>query len=114
LGFTDDIYKLLLVADVFVLASETEGLSCSVIEAMSSSLPVIATNVGGNSELIQHDISGIIVDDTGEPLINSMRVLKEDKSKRTKYGDSSLERFDQFFSAERMVQKYESLYDKIT
>jgi glycosyltransferase involved in cell wall biosynthesis len=51
LGFRKDIENLLLASDLFVLPSEDEGLSCSVIEAMFASLPVIMYDVGGNREL---------------------------------------------------------------
>lgn len=52
LGFRKDVAKLLLMADCFVLASEFEGMPYSIVEAMASSLPVIASNVGSNKEVL--------------------------------------------------------------
>ena len=57
LGQRDDIPELLRKADMFVLPSKTEGLSCSILEAMASGLPILASNVGGNYELVERRTS---------------------------------------------------------
>ena len=61
LGLRNDIPALLNISDVFVLASQSEGLSCSIIEAMAAGLPSVVTDVGGNPELIKDGINGILV-----------------------------------------------------
>ena len=54
LGFIEDIPKILLAMDGYICASHTEGFSNAILEAMAAKLPVIATNVGGNPEIIKH------------------------------------------------------------
>jgi len=61
LGQRNDIPSLLNLSDCFVLASRSEGLSCSIIEAMAAGLPVIATDVGGNCELVTNAVNGYLV-----------------------------------------------------
>ena len=61
MGSRDDVTNILGALDVFVLPSIIEGLSYSILEAMASSLPVVATDVGGNSELIVDGESGILI-----------------------------------------------------
>lgn len=61
LGERDDVPRLLSAADAFVLASDTEGMSRSILEAMAASLPIIATDVGGNSDLVVPNKNGYLV-----------------------------------------------------
>lgn len=61
LGLRDDVDALLRAADALVLASRTEALPTVVLEAMATGLPVVATNVGGIPEMVEHDRSGILV-----------------------------------------------------
>ena len=61
LGTRDDVPRLLQAADVFVLSSLSEGISKAILEAMSTGLAVVATNVGGNPELVLQDRTGILV-----------------------------------------------------
>ncbi|WLT30007.1 glycosyltransferase [Geothrix sp. PMB-07] len=61
LGQRSDVPRVLVAADAFVLSSAWEGLPNTVMEAMASALPVVATNVGGVSELLEEGVSGFIV-----------------------------------------------------
>lgn len=61
LGPTDRVYEVLKAADVFVLPSDTEGLSNAMLEAMASELPVVATSVGAAVDLLAHGRGGILV-----------------------------------------------------
>ena len=62
LGHQADVSKLYCVADLFVLPSYTEGMSNSLLEAMAAGLPVVASNVGGNKDVIKDQQSGFLVD----------------------------------------------------
>ena len=66
LGYRKDVAQLLATFDCFVLSSRSEGLSMTLLEAMAAGLPVVATDVGGNSEVVQHEETGFLVP-TGEP-----------------------------------------------
>jgi glycosyltransferase involved in cell wall biosynthesis len=60
-GAVTDLQGHLSSADIFVLPSRSEGFSNAIIEAMAAGLPVVATDVGGNAEAVEHGVSGIIV-----------------------------------------------------
>ena len=59
-GFRDDVFKLLRRASVYVCSSVSEGLSLSILEAMAAGKPVVATNVGGNPEVVRDGETGVI------------------------------------------------------
>lgn len=61
LGARADVENILPALDIFVLASSTEGMSNAILEAQACGLPVVATDVGGNPELIEHEVSGLLV-----------------------------------------------------
>lgn len=67
LGQRDDVPELLSRADIFFLISDSEGMSLSLIEALASGLPVIATKVGNNSELVEHEHSGYLITPGSQP-----------------------------------------------
>ncbi len=60
-GFQGDVRPYFCAADIFVLTSHIEGLPLSVVEAMACGLPCVATNVGGNSEAVAHNVNGLVV-----------------------------------------------------
>ena len=80
LGYRNDIHKIDKVVDVFILPSFKEGLSVSIIEAMASGLPVIASDIRGNRDLIKHSKGGFLFnpEDCNE-LAQYMKRLIEDK-----------------------------------
>jgi glycosyltransferase involved in cell wall biosynthesis len=87
LGARSDVPDLLAAMDVFVLPSRTEGYSLALVEASAAALPIIATAVGGNAEIVQDGVTGRIIpagDD--ERLIAAMRELAVDSGLRTALG----------------------------
>jgi glycosyltransferase involved in cell wall biosynthesis len=60
-GGVTDLHKHLSTADIFVLPSRSEGFSNAIVEAMAASLPVVATEVGGNAEAVKNGVSGFLV-----------------------------------------------------
>ena len=104
----------LLEADVFVLPSRGENLPITILEAMAIALPVVATRVGGISELVQNGATGILVEpDDVEALANALGRLVDDASLRATMGRSGVcriaERFDASEAGTEMLDLYERL-----
>ena len=111
LGRRNDIQKILQALDVFVLNSKTEGMSYAVLEAMASGLPVIATAVGANTELIDHGKEGYLIPQ-GD--INCMtqdiaRIISDTSLIKT-MGISARKKIVENYSLEKMISAYQELY----
>ena len=96
-GYQSDVGKYLLLFDLFVLASKTEGLGTSILDAQSVGLPIVATNAGGIPEAVQNNINGILVEsqnanDLAVAIIN----LVDNKEKREQLGLSGKESVKNF------------------
>ena len=100
--------------DVYVSASETEGMSNSILEAMASGKPVIATAVGGNPELIRNGSTGYLVPPYApEAIAAGARVLTNDPELRVRMGSNARRTVEQRFSTAAMVTASEELYTKL-
>ncbi len=111
LGVRDDIPNILTALDIFVLPSIIEGLSYSILEAMASSLPVVATDVGGNSELIKNGENGYLIPPKKpEILADVLFRLVSDEKLRESLGKSARQRVQEKFSLQEMVQSYQRMY----
>lgn len=110
-GSRDDVPELMRAMDVFVLGSRREGISNTVLEAMASGLPVIASAVGGNLELVRHGYSGILVP-PGEPASIAAALIDyvAHPSLRLDHGLRARARVEQEYSLRRMLADYENLY----
>ncbi len=113
LGRRSDIDRLLNAADFFVLPSDIEGLPLSILEAMAHGLPIIASNVGGVPEIIQHDINGLLVPAGDDAALSAaIRRVTTDPALRRRLGDAARERANTTFSLSTMVHKYDQVYDE--
>jgi sugar transferase (PEP-CTERM/EpsH1 system associated) len=114
LGERRDVPTLLRALDVFVLPSRAEGMSNTILEAMATGLPVIATDVGGNPELVEPDVTGRLVP-SGDPnaLEAALRVYVSDSYLRSQQGKAGRERVLQHFSLDRMAQAHRGLYTSL-
>jgi sugar transferase (PEP-CTERM/EpsH1 system associated) len=114
LGMRQDVPALLRGFDVFVLPSVAEGISNTVLEAMATGLPVVATRVGGNPELLEHGVTGMLVP-PGNPLVlaAALRCYVEDANLRLGHGEAALRRVLAHFTLDRMAQAYRDLYQSI-
>lgn len=114
LGHREDVPSILNLMDIFVLSSRLEGCSISILEAMASGKPVIATEVGGNPELILKGKSGFLVPSAEpEKLAEKMVLLLKDENLRREMGEEGKNRVKEKFSLERMAKNYEELYSSI-
>ena len=113
-GARDDVPALLRAMDVFVLPSRAEGISNTILEAMATGLPVIATRVGGNPELIIDGITGCLVPPSDvEALAHAMARYATDGFLRAEQGRAARERAVMRFGLEQMVRRYDVLYGRL-
>ncbi|MCD6578722.1 glycosyltransferase family 4 protein [bacterium] len=112
-GFRKDIGELLNYLDIYVHGVHNEGLGTSIIEAMSTGLPVIATNVGGIPELIENNVNGYLSPASSpKRLSEKMALLMSDKELREKFSKNNMEKAKEF-SMEKMAKKNYQLYREI-
>jgi glycosyltransferase involved in cell wall biosynthesis len=109
-GARDDVEKILNGFDIFVLSSIAEGVSLSLLEAMSAQLPVVATMVGGNIEVVQEDCGKLVP--AGRPDVMAEALLEyiDNAELRQTHGRNGRNRVLAHFSLKNMVRHYEALY----
>jgi sugar transferase (PEP-CTERM/EpsH1 system associated) len=113
-GDREDIPELLACLDVFVLPSLGEGISNTVLEAMATGLPVIATRVGGNPELVEEGVTGLLVPagDTAA-LAQATRELLDDPARCEQLGRVAAQRARTTFDWDATVAAYLQVYDEL-
>jgi sugar transferase (PEP-CTERM/EpsH1 system associated) len=106
-----DVAAFLNALDIFVLPSLREGMSNTLLEAMAAGLPIVASRVGGNPEIIQEENSGCLfkAGDVTE-LTARLEHLAHCPALRRKWGQAARERAESEFSLERMIDRYHDLY----
>lgn len=113
-GVFEDVREILNASDVFVLSSDWEGMPNVVLEAMASGLPVVATAVDGSTELVATDQTGLLVPAGDiDALATSMQRLAESAEMREQFGKAGRQRTETEYSMERMVERYEELYEEL-
>ncbi|TVO62893.1 TIGR03088 family PEP-CTERM/XrtA system glycosyltransferase [Denitromonas ohlonensis] len=111
-GARDDVPRLLQGMDVFVLPSKAEGISNTLLEAMASGLPVIATDVGGNAELVVANETGELVPpEDPAAMAQAMQGLFRDPERRLAQRLAARRRVEAEFSLTAMVDRYMAVYD---
>lgn len=111
-GPRTDISSLLQSMDIFVLPSEAEGISNTILEAMASGLPVIATRVGGNVELVRDGETGLLIPPKDpQALSKALLTYLQDASLMRRHGERGRKRVEMEFSMEAMVEHYLQVYD---
>ncbi|MGH9862831.1 MAG: glycosyltransferase family 4 protein [Candidatus Acidiferrales bacterium] len=109
-----DIPSLLASAEMFVLPSQWEGLPLVVIEAMFAGLPVVATRVGGVSELVEDGKTGLLVPPGDSvALTRAIRQLLDDRALAQRMGRAGRERALKEFTLERMLSETQRLYEDL-
>jgi sugar transferase (PEP-CTERM/EpsH1 system associated) len=111
LGERGDVPQLLAGFDVFVLPSLAEGISNTILEAMASALPVIATRVGGNPELVDDGATGTLVPvGDREALSAALGMYLDGPALRARQGRAGRQRVVESFGLDRMAEGYRHLY----
>jgi glycosyltransferase involved in cell wall biosynthesis len=113
-GERADIPAIMRGLDVFVLPSLAEGISNTILEAMASGLPVVATRVGGNPELVEEGETGLLVP-PADPvqLAEAICTYLTDHAKIVRHGRAGRKRAETEFSIEAMVNGYLAVYDAV-
>lgn len=110
-GTVNNVDAYLRCMDVFVMPSKIEGISNTILEAMASGLPVIATDVGGNSELVDDASSGFLVPaESPDKIAARVREYYKDPELRRRHGLNARQRAETTFSLQSMVAGYANLY----
>jgi glycosyltransferase involved in cell wall biosynthesis len=110
----EDVPIFLGISDVFVLPSYREGMPMSIIEAMRSGKPVIATTVGGIPDMIETGVSGILVD-PGAPneIASAILKLKNNESLLRNMGIGARKAFEAGFETSRVVREIRRIYEEM-
>ncbi|MBI4127671.1 MAG: glycosyltransferase [Parcubacteria group bacterium] len=114
IGFRSHIAKVLTSFDLFVMPSESEGLGLAAIEALASGLPVVASRVGGLTELITDRENGLLVPPKDPPaLAHALKMLIDHPVLRRKFSECGRASAQERFSNRRMVREHIDLYEAI-
>ena len=112
-GDRRDIPAVLASIDVSVLPSLSESLSNAVLESMAAGIPVIASNVGGNPELIAADRGLLVPPNDASALASAIEQVLLNPRMRSEFGNNSRKFVQSNFSIDAMRQRYEELYSEL-
>ena len=113
-GERSDVPEVMRGLHAFVLPSTAEGISNTILEAMASALPVVATDVGGNRELVSPGVTGALVPSQDvEAMAQSLHVLAADPDQAQRLGHAGRAEVERRFSLQAMVSGYQALYDEM-
>ncbi len=112
-GGRHDVPQIVRAFDVFALPSLNEGISNTILEAMASGLPVVATAVGGNPELIEAGVNGELCAPDADALAAALGTLVDDVERRGAFAAAARRRVEQQFSLRAMLNQYQNLYDEL-
>jgi glycosyltransferase involved in cell wall biosynthesis len=113
-GYQSEIQTYLSAADVYLSTSLWEGLPLALLEACSLGLPIVATDVVGNNEVVEHDQNGFLFPvDSKEKAVEGILKLYTDKETYNKMSLCSEAVFENKFRVEQMVEKTADVYDNL-
>ncbi len=111
-GERSDAVSFFSLFDIFVLPSLSEGISMTILEAMASNTPVIASNVGGNNELITHEVNGFLFESENlDDLVQTILRVADNPEEARNAAHKSRQKVEREYSFERMVSQYEEIYN---
>ena len=115
LGQRSDVPQLLHLFDCFVLTSRWEGFPLVVLEAMAAGIPVVATDIPGIRDAIQHSINGLLAPaGDSESLARFVLDILTDPVKASSFRSAGRARVDSEFRRDRMIAMIEKLYLEVT
>jgi glycosyltransferase involved in cell wall biosynthesis len=115
MGMRSDVAQLLAALDVFVLSSLSEGYSLAMVEAAAAALPIVATKVGGNADIVEEGANGLLVPPKDVQLLTqAMAMLVDDTALRERMGHASRQWALNFGGIASMGRAYSALYQSNT
>jgi len=113
-GFRQDIPRILAALDIYIQTSTNEGLSLSLLEAMSAGKTIITTDVGGNSEIITHKVNGWLLKNSSiDEIVKTTNYLIEHPEVRNRLSTAGFEHVRNVFSLNSMIAGYRNLYQQV-
>jgi len=113
-GYVENIVELYASLDLVVLPSLAEPFGRSLIEAMAMGKPVVATRAGGAVEVVENEVTGLVVETDGVAgLASAILKIKADKALAAKFGENGRKRVERLFDIQENVQKIEQIYRDI-
>jgi N-acetyl-alpha-D-glucosaminyl L-malate synthase BshA len=114
LGAQEEIVPLLSVSDLLLLPSAQESFGLAALEAMACEVPVVASNVGGLPEVIDHGVTGFLhpLDALDDMAASAVRLLTDERLHRD-ISAAACRRVNEHFSVERVVPMYETCYESV-
>lgn len=113
LGNIPNASRYCIKADLFMLSSDYEGLPMVIIEAMSFGKPIVASNVGGISEIVKNGINGYTVPNASHIFAQKISSILRDEQKCKAFGQNSLKIFQNELTDYQMANKYFKIYKEI-
>jgi len=112
-GWVNDLRPYYSAMDVFILPSLTEGLPNALLESMAMQRPIIATNVGGNKDLIKDGVNGYLIPPQNADLLaRQILTLYENVDLRARMASLSRKKVQQSFTWDRIIDRVEKIYEK--
>jgi glycosyltransferase involved in cell wall biosynthesis len=112
-GARRDVAALLPAFDVFALSSTSEGISLTLLEAAAAGLPIVATRVGGNAEVVLDGATGTLVSPCDPRAFAAALAALSRRSDRAAVGLAGRAHVERWFSVERMARAYQDLYSEV-
>jgi glycosyltransferase involved in cell wall biosynthesis len=115
-GYRNDVSRLLFGCELLVMSSVSEGLSIALIEGAARGVPIVATRVGGNAEVVgDRDTAGGLLVPAGDPgaLAEAIVSILSNPAAAQRYGAAGRARFEAHFRLATMVERYQSLYSAV-
>ncbi len=113
-GVVDGVAPILAAADVLLLPSETESFGLVALEAMASGVPVVASDVGGLPEVVEHGVTGFLapVGDVDSMARYCLKLLSNCDD-RKRYGEAARKRASEKFDHRAIIPQYERIYERL-
>lgn len=112
-GARSDVPEQLAQASIFVLLSRWEGLPLTILEAMRAGLAVVASDVGGVKEAVQHGLNGLLVQNNAAEVRAVLQQLLDDPQLVKQLGEAGRKKFEQEFTFQRMMQQTIDVYQQL-